>query len=226
MKYKRKILLILTLLVMLISNTAFAENNKIIYLTFDDGPSKMTDKVLDVLKENNVKATFFLIGNQICGFENTIRRIQNEGHGIGLHTYTHSFKRIYKNRSNMIDEMLQCQSIIKNVTGASPNIIRLPGGSRKHLTPSYLSELHSHNFKVYDWNMETRDGVNPKLSPNQIYKRATKGNEKLPYVMLLLHCDYMHKNTCTALPNIINYYKSQGYEFKVITEDTPELLQK
>ena len=204
----------------------FAENNKVIYLTFDDGPSKITDRVLDTLKENDVKATFFLIGNQIAGFENTVKRIHDEGHGIGLHTYTHSFKRIYSSRNNLICEMLKCQSIINKVTGTSPKIVRLPGGSRKRLSSSYLAELHSYNFKVYDWNMETRDGVNPKLSPYKLYKKATVGSEKLPYVMLLMHCDYMHKNTCIALPNIIKYYKDLGYEFKVIDENTPELLQK
>ncbi len=196
---------------------------KIIYLTYDDGPSIITDKVLDILKENNVKATFFIIGSQIKGFENVIKRIHDDGHSIGLHTYTHKFKRIYSSRDTFIKEMLDCRDEINKITGISPNIIRFPGGSRTRLTESYLNKLHSYNFKIYDWNMVTSDGMNSNTSPYQLYRDATKGADKLFPIILLLHCDYMHKNTCKALPNIIKYYKENGYEFKTISENTPEL---
>ncbi|HEY8805209.1 MAG TPA: polysaccharide deacetylase family protein, partial [Clostridium sp.] len=142
---------------------------------------------------------------------------------IGLHTYTHKFKRIYSNKNMFIKEMLDCRNEINSLTGISPNIIRFPGGSSKRLTESYLNKLHSYNFKIYDWNMVTLDGINPKTSPNQLYKDATKDNVKLGPIILLLHCDYMHVNTCKALPRIIKYYKQKGYEFKTISEDTPEL---
>lgn len=202
------------------------ENKKVIYLTFDDGPGKVvTDKILDILKENNVHATFFLIGNQIDGLENTVKRIHAEGHSIGLHTYTHKLKYIYGNENNFIKEMLDCRNEVNRVTGVSPNIIRFPCGSRKHLSPEYLDKLHSYNFKVYDWNVETSDGINPKLSPYRQYMRAVKESKNLSEIILLMHCDYTHKNTCKALPKIINYYKEKGYEFKTITDDTPELIQ-
>jgi peptidoglycan-N-acetylglucosamine deacetylase len=200
------------------------QSEKIIYLTFDDGPSNLvTNRVLDILKGNDVKATFFLIGNQIDGLENVVRRINEEGHSIGLHTYTHKFKRIYPNKDAFIKEMLKCNDKIKEVTGVSSNIIRFPGGSQRRLTETYVNKLHSYNFKIYDWNMETVDGLNPKASPDKFYRQATKGSEELGNIILLLHCDYMHKNTCKALPRIIKYYKDKGYEFRPITEDTPEL---
>jgi len=199
------------------------KEKKMIYLTFDDGPSLITGKVLDILKENDVKATFFLVGNQICGLENVVKRINNEGHSIGLHTYTHKFKIIYSNRNVFIKEMLDCRNSINKVVGISPNIIRFPGGSRKRLSETYLNKLHSYNFKIYDWNVEISDGINPKISPDRLYRNATKGSEELSSIILLLHCDYMHKNTCRALPKIIKYYKEQGYEFKIISEDTPEI---
>lgn len=141
------------------------ENKKIIYLTFDDGPSTTINKILDILKEDNVKATFFLIGKEIKDFEPTVKRIHNEGHSIGLHTYTHKLKYIYSSENNFIKEMLDCRNEINRVTGISPNIIRFPCGSRKYLNPAYLNKLHSYNFKIYDWNIETSDGINPKLSP-------------------------------------------------------------
>jgi peptidoglycan/xylan/chitin deacetylase (PgdA/CDA1 family) len=96
---------------------------KVIYLTFDDGPSAITNKVLDILKEKNIKATFFLIGNQIEGFEDTVKRMHKEGHGIGLHTYTHKFKHIYRNNDNFIKEMNDCRNEILIITGTNKNII-------------------------------------------------------------------------------------------------------
>ncbi|MDR5585929.1 MULTISPECIES: polysaccharide deacetylase family protein [Clostridium] len=200
---------------------------KIIYLTFDDGPSyKVTERVLNVLKEKDVKATFFLIGNQIEGKEDIVKRINDEGHGIGLHTYSHKYKCIYCNEDNFIKEMIECRNEINKVVGVSPNIIRFPGGSYKHLSKSYLKKLHDNNFKIYDWNLDTEDGLNPKLPPCKLYRKAINESENLSTIILLMHCTDLQKNTCTALPEIIDYYKSKGYEFRTIEEDTPEIYFK
>lgn len=201
------------------------DNKKIIYLTFDDGPSPMTDKVLDILQKYNIKATFFLIGNQIEEQEDVVKRIHKEGHSIGLHTYTHKFNKIYCNNNAFIKEMKDVQEEINRVVGIKPNILRFPGGSRNHLSKEMLNLLHSNNFKVYDWNIDTTDGISAKTSPNELFKRATNITEDVNpnSIILLMHCDYMHKNTCKALPRIIEYYKQKGYEFKVITEETPEM---
>lgn len=200
------------------------DNKKEIYLTFDDGPSfKVTDKVLDILKENEVKATFFLIGTEIKGREEVVKRIYNEGHSIGLHTYTHKFNRIYCNEDKFIQEMLACQMEINNTVGISPHVIRFPGGSCKHLSKNYLNKLHDNNLRIYDWNLDNADGLDPKLPPYTLYQRAIKGSENMQNIILLLHCTDMNKNTCKALPKIVKYYKDHGYEFKTITEDTPEV---
>lgn len=199
-------------------------DKKIIYLTFDDGPSyKVTNKVLDILKENEVKATFFLIGNQIKDKEDVVKRIYDGGHSIGLHTYTHNFRKIYCDEDQFIEEMVSCRSEIEEVIGIAPNIIRFPGGSYKHLSKSYLKKLHDNNFRVYDWNMDNCDGLNPKIQPYNLYTKAIKGSDKMDNIILLMHCTDMNKNTCSALPQIISYYKSHGYEFKLITDDTAEL---
>jgi peptidoglycan/xylan/chitin deacetylase (PgdA/CDA1 family) len=195
---------------------------KVIYLTFDDGPSILTDRVLDILKENEVKATFFIIGNQIKGFENTIKRIHEEGHSLGLHSYTHKFKLIYSSSDIFINEMLETQSEIHSLTGIHPTIIRFPGGSRKRLTKPFLVQLHSLKLKVYDWNAYMSDGINWHASPDKLYTEATKSTVSEYPIILLMHCDYMHKNTCKALPKVIKYYKDLGFEFKIISEDTPE----
>jgi peptidoglycan/xylan/chitin deacetylase (PgdA/CDA1 family) len=197
---------------------------KVIYLTFDDGPSyKVTDKVLDILKENQINATFFLIGDQIEGREEVLKRIYDEGNSIGLHTCTHKFNRIYCNEDKFIQEMLLCRNQINNIIGITPNIIRFPGGSNKHLNNKYLNKLHQNKLRVYDWNLDNTDGLNPKLSPYSLYQKAISGSKELSNIILLLHCTDMNTNTCKALPQIIEYYKSHDYEFKTITEDTPEL---
>lgn len=214
-----------------LSNEQFTENEKIskhkkkiIYLTFDDGPSyKVTNKILDILKENKVQATFFLIGDQIKAKEDVVKRIYEQGNSIGLHTYTHNFKKIYCNEDKFIQEMIICRSKINETIGISPNIIRFPGGSYKHLSKSYLKKLHDNKFKVYDWNLDNFDGLNPKISPYKLYTKAIERNEEMQPVILLLHCTDLNKNTCEALPKIIEYYKSNGYEFKTITEETTEL---
>jgi len=200
------------------------DRKKVLYLTFDDGPSNnVTNNVLDTLKENNVKATFFLIGSQIEGSEDVVKRINDEGHSIGLHTYSHKYKSIYCNENTFINEMIACRNEINDIVGISPNIIRFPGGSYKHLNKNYLKKLHDNNFKIYDWNLDNTDGLKPKLSTYKLYRKAIKGSKDLQTIILLMHCTDIHKNTCKALPQIIEYYKSQGYEFKTITEDTPEL---
>lgn len=201
--------------------------NKTVYLTFDDGPTYIiTDKLLDVLKENNVKATFFVVGKEIEGKENILRRIYNEGHGIGLHTYSHNFKTIYSNEETFIDEMKKVRDKIKEVVNISPSIIRFPGGSSKRLTENLLSELHKESFKIYDWNVDTFDGANPNLPTNKLVQNAKKYKDSYSRLIVLLHCNFNNKNTVNALPHIIRYYKDLGYEFKVIDNATEEYYYK
>ncbi|MBU3161333.1 polysaccharide deacetylase [Clostridium frigoris] len=204
-------------------STLSRSDEKVIYLTFDDGPSVMTDKVLDILKQNDVKATFFLIGNQIKGYEDMVKRIYTQGNSIGLHTYTHTYNKIYSSRKGFISEMLKSQSEISSIIGVKPTIIRFPSGSSKHLTKAFLEELHGYNFKVYDWNAVMSDGVNCNTSPDKLYREATKITIKDQPIILLMHCDYMHKNTCKALPGVIKFYKDNGYEFKTINDKTTEI---
>lgn len=200
---------------------------KFIYLTFDDGPTHVvTNSLLDTLKNENVKATFFVVGKEIEGKELILKRIYREGHSIGLHTYSHNFKKIYKSSEYFIYEMKKTSNKIQQVTGFTPKIIRFPGGSSKHLNSLVLDELHKNRFKVYDWNVNVCDGINPNLNVSQLVKnsRKIKGNKNV--AIILMHCNFNNKNTVKALPQIIKYYLDSGYIFKTITEDTPEYYYK
>ncbi|WP_313885211.1 polysaccharide deacetylase family protein [Clostridium sp. DJ247] len=203
-------------------NTDVVEN-KVIYLTFDDGPStNVTSKILDTLKTQDVKATFFVVGYKIDGREDLLRRIHNEGHSIGLHTYTHKYKEIYSSDEAFINEMDKTADKIKSVIGIDCNIIRFPSGSKKHLTTSMLEKLHEKNYKIFDWNLSLSDGLDCHTSPDKLLKEATQKCVCPNKIFLLLHCDQPNKTTCEALEGIICHYKKLGYDFKCITNSTPE----
>lgn len=200
---------------------------KTVYLTFDDGPTVITDDLLDTLKNCNVKATFFIVGKEITGREETLKRIYAEGHSIGLHTHSHNLRKIYSNDDNFINEMLITQKEIKDITGYSPNIIRYPGGSAKHLSENTLQKLHQNKFKVYDWNVSLEDGVNPNLSVDDLIKNSKKCSKKYENsIILLMHCNSNNKNTIKAIPSIVKYYRELGYSIEPITESTPEYYYK
>ena len=199
---------------------------KEIYLTFDDGPGgKVTTKILDILKEEQVPATFFIIGNQIDNQESTILRMRDEGHSIGLHSYTHDRNKLYSSNEGFIDEMLKVQKRLYDVTGETYNILRFPFGSTNMTykpTPSMVELVHQYNFKIYDWTQDTFDGANPDSSPDCIFKKSISDKDS---IILLMHCGGINKNSALALPSIIKYYKDKGYTFKAITEETPEVYK-
>ncbi len=196
---------------------------KKVYLTFDDGPIPViTDKILDTLKEQNVKATFFVVGKEIPEREELLKRMHNEGHSIGLHTYSHKFKKIYRSEDALVDEMLMTQKKIKETINISPTAVRFPGGSSHHLTRSLLDNLHSYNLKVYDWNVDLYDGSKADAPVYQIIKNGENIKPQYSRVIILAHCNSNNMNTVKALPEIIKFYKDSGFEFCAITDDTDE----
>ncbi|MBS6502039.1 MAG: polysaccharide deacetylase [Clostridium sp.] len=201
---------------------------KVVYLTFDDGPGgKVTLQVLDTLKAENVPATFFVIGCQIKGQENTILRMKNEGHSIGLHSFSHNRGKLYCEDEGFLKEMIQDQETLYEVTGEKYNILRFPFGCNNQsykLTQKLVDTLHENNFKIYDWNTDSGDGANHNLAPENIVRKACKSDDK-DTIVILMHCTYINKNSAKALPSIIKYYKDKGYTFKAIDETTPELYK-
>ncbi len=206
---------------------AFADEcgEKSIYLTFDDGPAdKVTISILDTLKKENVHATFFLIGNQIKDQEDILIRMKEEGHSLGLHSMTHEKCKLYSSNDGFLKEMLEVQNCIKEATGYTSCILRFPFGCNNNsykLKPELIELLHKNNFKIYDWNVDSGDGANPHSSPSTLIKKSQSNKEN---IFLLMHCGYQSKTTAEALPGIIKYYKDQGYTFKVIDSDTPEVF--
>ncbi|MGL4848790.1 MAG: polysaccharide deacetylase family protein [Clostridium sp.] len=203
---------------------AFASSEKVIYLTFDDGPSKIPcTQILDILKAQNVKGTFFILGNEIKGNEDILKRIADEGHALGLHSMTHDRNNLYSNDKNFLKEMLDLQILIKDITGVQSNILRFPFGANNNtysLKKSLVTLLHENNLKIYDWTLDSKDGEFFSAPPST-FINASKSKED--NITLLMHCGTVNKNSPKALSDIITYYKDNGYTFKIIDETTPEI---
>ena len=207
----------------LIIITAHADEKKVVYLTFDDGPAgKVTRDILDILKKESVPATFFVIGNQIKGQEDLLKRMYNEGHALGLHSMSHKKDCLYCSNEAFLKEMIATQETINSIVGIKPNILRFPFGCNNScykISQSMVNLLHENNFRIYDWNTDSGDGLHPTANPDKFVRNSKSDKD---HVVLLMHCAYISKNSVKALPNIIKYYKDNGYEFKVIDENTPE----
>ncbi|MEG1481950.1 polysaccharide deacetylase family protein [Clostridium sp.] len=206
------------------SNEDNKKDEKVVYLTFDDAPSKTVFKnILNTLDSENVKGTFFIIGNQIAGNEEILKRAYDDGHALGLHSFTHEKKNLYNSNEMFLDEMIKTQKEIDRVTCYSPKILRFPFGVNNNtyrLQKSLVDLLHKNNLKIYDWNVDSGDGMNPNLDPSSILKNSKSDKN---FVVILMHASEVNKNTSKSLKNIINYYKSNGYTFKTIDETTPEI---
>ena len=202
---------------------------KIVFLTFDDGTSTTnTPKVLDILKKEGVKATFFITGQNVeYGGEKArdlIKQEFNEGHAIANHSYTHDVKKLYPNRVLDIDafkaDFEKNDKMLKEVLGKyfSTRVIRCPGGygSWKGMEP--LDEYLDENKMIsIDWTSLNADAEGKKKNAKELANYAIKTSEGKEMVVLLMHDTYGKEETAKALPAIIKYFKDNGYEFKTLS---------
>ncbi|ALP36960.1 xylanase deacetylase [Paenibacillus sp. IHB B 3084] len=209
-----------------------ADGKKVAYLSFDDGPSvTVTPQILDILKKQKVKATFFVVGKEADENEHTkniIKRIVAEGHAIGNHTYSHNYKYLYPHKTvstnNVMQDIEKNNQTLKSILGPdfSTRAIRFPGG---HMTwkkndPKGMGALDAallkKDYHQVDWNVLTKDAEGPSKKANGLinqFIKTVKGREK---AVILMHDTYGKEETAKALPTIIEYLKKQGYEFKIM----------
>ncbi len=200
----------------------------IIYLTFDDGPSStITPKILDILKKENVKATFFVI-NHDNSLNYLIKRAYDEGHTIALHSYTHNYTRIYASTDAYFEDLNKIREKVYKITGNYSNIIRFPGGSSNTVSkfnPKIMTTLaeqvEEKGFLYYDWNISSGDAGGAKTK-DAVYKNVTQ-NLKNGTNMVLMHDKDGNYMTLNALEDIIHYAKENGYRFDKITSETPTI---
>ena len=216
-----------------VASTGVGEKG-VIYLTFDDGPlNSNTKAILDILKDEGVKATFFVT---MSGSDSVIKREFEEGHTVALHTATHNYKTVYSSVSNYFKDLDTVKNRVKRITGTDPKIIRFPGGSSNTISRNYdggikimsilTSEVLNRGYRYFDWNVDSGDAggcVSAKDKATCVYNNVTKNLSKNRANVVLMHdIKYYSKD---ALRNIIAYGKVNGYTFKPITEDTAMIVQ-
>ncbi len=196
-------------------NIALAETpQKCVYLTFDDGPSdRVTPKILDVLKEENVKATFFIVGRMAERRKYLVEREFNEGHTVAVHSYSHVYKDIYSSTESLLSDIDRCNEVIKGVTGAYSGVYRFPGGSfwvKKEL----IDAVTRHGMRYVDWNASFRDAEIVNATPADLLKAAIDTPANREHIVMLAHDTTDKTVTAQALKSVIEYYKNKGYVFK------------
>lgn len=205
----RTVLIFFILFLCFTLHTPVSASEKIAYLTFDDGPNKYTSQVLDILKEKNVKATFFVIGGRIARSPDTMNRMVQEGHYIGLHSMSHDVKRLYNGDPfALVSEMERTRTIVRATTGLDSQLVRVPYGSRPYLKENYRDALVKEQYKVWDWTIDTYDWKSDG-EPSTVVERLINQTDEEIEVILMHDCAV----TVQALPKIIDYLHSQGYIF-------------
>jgi uncharacterized protein YbbC (DUF1343 family)/peptidoglycan/xylan/chitin deacetylase (PgdA/CDA1 family) len=210
---------------------------KVAYLTFDDGPSPITSKVLDILKQQQVKATFFVVGRNVPGHEAVLKRAIAEGHVVGGHTYSHDYRIIYKDLASFFADLEKGNQLIERATGVKPTVFRYPGGStntvsRKYQNPKLYNNSHTvmqdikaeaakRGYIFIDWNITNGDARSNRYSPESALANVKSQVKHQREIVVLMHDSATKAATVKSLPAVIQFLKQQGYRFDVIHADKP-----
>lgn len=195
------------------------EDRRNAFLTFDDGPSeKVTPQILDILKEYDVKATFFVIGSAAEKNPEIIKRIHQEGHAIGNHTYSHRYNYIYRRTSNFLKELENTEKVLKSILGEGyeTKLVRFPGGSFGEKKAPFRKVVLEKGYTYYDWNSLNGDAEGHYIPKDRLIKRFKSTYTGQKELVILMHDMDSKYTTPESLPYIIEYLQQNGYEFHVL----------
>lgn len=198
---------------------------KVVFLTFDDGPSRNTVKILDTLKQYNVPATFFLIGENLTESGTEIaKRALEEGHMLGMHTETHQYDKIYRSVDSFLADYDKLASRFVEEFGECPAVYRFPGGSYSaYINPikaELKGEMERRGFLCYDWNVSGEDSVGTPTAAS-IKKNIFDTIEGQEQPIILLHDSPCSNLTAEVLPEILEKLIAEGYEFRTLRDREP-----
>lgn len=199
----------------------YNSETKRVFLTFDDGPSKsVTIPILDILKRENVKATFFLLGSRVDLYPNIVKRQYDEGHYLASHGYSHVYSQIYASPHSVLDEYNKSLTSIRNAIGTNefnPHLFRFPGGYKggKYFVVKQQAAvlLEQNGILNIDWNALTADSAGAKTT-EEFIAELEKEVPKYNSVVVLMHDAGTKQATAEALPTIIQYFRERGFEFE------------
>lgn len=207
---------------LLYANTATTIENpsRTVYLTFDDGPSPVTIDVLNVLKSRGVKATFFVIGNQVGLYPDILKQIVEDGHAIGIHTNTHNYKEVYTSLDSFLSDYEECYEKIKVVTDCPVTVTRYPGGSvnryNKNLRDQTRDELKRRGFAYFDWNVSSGDSAPNGVTSEQFINNILTGIKDKNVAVILMHDAMGRTVTAESIGTVIDELTKMGYQFGVL----------
>ena len=197
---------------------------KICYLTFDDGPSKNTPLILDILKNYNAKATFFVINTGNIGY---IQRIHDEGHTVGLHTYSHNYAQLYSSTDAYFNDLQQISDKVESIIGIRPTVMRFPGGSSNKVSAKYckgimtqlVTLVQEKGYSYFDWNISSGDADSTTPSYTYIRNNVLNNARNKNSICVLMHDASAKTTTVQALPEIIEGLTNMGYRFEALTPE-------
>lgn len=203
-------------------------NEKVVFLTFDDGPSSTnTTKILKILKDNNVKGSFFVIGKNAKLNIDILKELYVEGMGIYPHSQCHAYNKIYKCEEDYFDDLEQCKKAINDSLNFKipSNFVRMPGGSRSkvgnyNVVRNIKTRLREKGVSYIDWNVSSGDATSVQVSSSNILNNIILDGNKYKVSVVLMHDTYGKESTTESLQDVINYYKREGYIFKTLEEMT------
>ena len=198
------------------------ETNKTVYLTFDDGPSQLTSRVLDILKTKDIKATFFVVYDDSPKAKALYKRMIDEGHTIGVHSTSHQYEEIYQSVETFLEDFATTALMLEEVTGVKPEIFRFPGGSvnnyNKHVHQPIVAEMVRRGYTYYDWNVSSGDATNGSSRP-KIYSNIIKNVKRFDRAIVLMHDASDKSDTIASLPLLVDELQDMGYTFKPLTQE-------
>ncbi|MBR2544076.1 polysaccharide deacetylase family protein [Candidatus Saccharibacteria bacterium] len=195
-----------------------------IYLTFDDGPGEHTDRLLDILKKHHVLATFFVTGR---GADELLKREHDEGHSIGLHSFSHDYSYIYRNTANFWDDMEKVRARVKTATGEDTLLMRFPGGSSNtvsarydggsHIMSKLTKEATERGYTYFDWNVLSGD-AGETTETDKVFENVTKSLKQGGSSVVLQHD--IKGFSVDAVERIIEFGLENGYIFDKLSADS------
>ena len=200
-----------------------------VYLTFDDGPSSNTAAILDVLQAYDVKATFFVIGKTQPQYASLYQRIVDEGHTLGMHSFSHKYDEIYASEDAFWEDLSRLQEFLYDTTEVWPRFYRFPGGSSNQVSSIDIGglarELTQQDIYYLDWNVSGGDATNKELTPRQIADNVVRDVKKYKTAVVLLHDTNDKTATVEALPLMIEELQGSGQVQFAAANDEMELVQ-
>lgn len=204
------------------ANNKATPANKVCYLTFDDGPSPVTLRILDTLKKYNVKATFFVINSK---YNSYLSNIAADGHTIALHSYSHNYSTVYRSVDNYFADLNSISNIVKQYTGVESKVIRFPGGSSNTTSKKYCrgimttlaKDVQNKGYSYFDWNVSSGDAEPGRVSKQKIVNNVLNSSRNKNSVCVLMHDAAAKTTTADALPEIIVGLRNMGFRFEALT---------